>query len=315
MKKKLLTGMIFSAAMSYGQVGINTPQPHPSSDLTLASENKGLLLNRVILKNTTNAAPLAGHVAGMVVYNTVTDGDVTPGEYYNDGSKWVRTEALESWLAAGTMVKASESTQNIYRIGKVGIGDFSSSNEILVASLQVKGAIRGGEYDRNEIPGKNSIAVGSAGNSAKGDSGAAFGFGNSAGGDYSLAAGYGNYSSNIATVALGQSNRVNSQFSVAIGSNHTIGKTVLGGSVAIGTQNTVNHDNSIVLGGHGTSTKSEQLVFSSFIGGIRFQDKVTSSTNSGNGIREYADNAAALAAGLESGTLYRTGDVLKIVHQ
>ena len=30
--------------------------------------------------------------------------------------------------------------------------------------------------------------------------------------------------------------------------------------------------------------------------------------------REYADNAAAIAAGLTAGQLYRTGDFLKIVH-
>lgn len=33
------------------------------------------------------------------------------------------------------------------------------------------------------------------------------------------------------------------------------------------------------------------------------------------GCNEYADNAAALAAGLPIGALYRTGDVLKVVHQ
>lgn len=32
------------------------------------------------------------------------------------------------------------------------------------------------------------------------------------------------------------------------------------------------------------------------------------------GIQEYADNAAATAAGLTAGALYRTGDILKIVH-
>ena len=32
------------------------------------------------------------------------------------------------------------------------------------------------------------------------------------------------------------------------------------------------------------------------------------------GIAEYADNAAALTAGLTAGAFYRTGDVLKIVH-
>ena len=29
---------------------------------------------------------------------------------------------------------------------------------------------------------------------------------------------------------------------------------------------------------------------------------------------EYADNAAAIAAGLTSGQVYRTGDLLKVVH-
>lgn len=32
------------------------------------------------------------------------------------------------------------------------------------------------------------------------------------------------------------------------------------------------------------------------------------------GISEYADNAAASGAGLPAGTLYKTGDILKIVH-
>lgn len=37
-------------------------------------------------------------------------------------------------------------------------------------------------------------------------------------------------------------------------------------------------------------------------------------TPSFTGILEYADNAAALTAGLVAGNVYRTGDVLKIVH-
>lgn len=31
-------------------------------------------------------------------------------------------------------------------------------------------------------------------------------------------------------------------------------------------------------------------------------------------VQEYADNAAAITAGLNAGQVYRTGDVLKIVH-
>jgi hypothetical protein len=37
-------------------------------------------------------------------------------------------------------------------------------------------------------------------------------------------------------------------------------------------------------------------------------------TISGAGILEYADNAAALAAGLTATNVYRTGDQLKVVH-
>jgi hypothetical protein len=52
--------------------------------------NLGLALPRVELTSTTGFAPLKAHVAGMMVYNTTTNGEVTPGTYYNTGSGWVR---------------------------------------------------------------------------------------------------------------------------------------------------------------------------------------------------------------------------------
>ena len=63
---------------------------NPNAVLEMQSNNKGMLLPRVALTATTNAAPLSAHVAGMYVYNTATTGDVTPGNYYNDGTKWYR---------------------------------------------------------------------------------------------------------------------------------------------------------------------------------------------------------------------------------
>ncbi|MFK5959302.1 MAG: hypothetical protein QM495_10615, partial [Lutibacter sp.] len=50
--------------------------------------NKGFLPPRVALTSTTSASPLAAHVAGMVVYNTATAGDVIPGLYVNNGTAW-----------------------------------------------------------------------------------------------------------------------------------------------------------------------------------------------------------------------------------
>ncbi|MGJ1198937.1 hypothetical protein ACR78J_21725, partial [Sphingobacterium spiritivorum] len=65
--------------------------PNKDAILELSSKYKGLLFSRVELQSTTNPAPLQSnqHVAGMMVYNTVKVGDVSPGIYYNDGNKWI----------------------------------------------------------------------------------------------------------------------------------------------------------------------------------------------------------------------------------
>ncbi|NDV46797.1 hypothetical protein D0T49_07025 [Paludibacter sp. 221] len=70
--------------------------PNDNAILELASANKGLLLPRVTLTDTETPSPLNNHVAGMAVYNTATAGAddvaVTPGMYYNDGTRWVRQQ-------------------------------------------------------------------------------------------------------------------------------------------------------------------------------------------------------------------------------
>lgn len=63
------------------------------------SSSKGMLFPRVALTSTDKADPMTAHVKGMVVYNTATTAyatgtdmstRVSPGLYYNDGSKWER---------------------------------------------------------------------------------------------------------------------------------------------------------------------------------------------------------------------------------
>jgi len=63
--------------------------PNGSAGLDINFVDKGLLMPRVALQSTTGFAPLSAHVAGMIVYNTAKAGDVSPGYYYNDGSKWI----------------------------------------------------------------------------------------------------------------------------------------------------------------------------------------------------------------------------------
>ncbi|MEC4034601.1 hypothetical protein [Myroides odoratimimus] len=76
------------AQTKIGVVGKSNPDVNTNAILELEAENKGLLLPRVALTETTKANPLSAHVSGMTVYNTATVADVVPGFYYNDGSKW-----------------------------------------------------------------------------------------------------------------------------------------------------------------------------------------------------------------------------------
>lgn len=150
MKKILLCTSLLFAASAYSQVGINTPTPHPDSDLTLASDDKGLLLNRVRLTNTTDASPLATPENGMMIYNISTDitssnplYPIIPGGvgvYYWDNTGWVSVKsqtggaAIEPWYVAGTTTPATANNQNIYQTGRVGIGNSNPSAPLTVGS-------------------------------------------------------------------------------------------------------------------------------------------------------------------------------------
>lgn len=86
----MLTLIIFGAANVKAQVTIGSQNdPNAGAVLDLQSTTKGLLLPRVVLTSTTSGTPIA-HTAGMIVYNTATSNDVTPGYYYNNGTKWLR---------------------------------------------------------------------------------------------------------------------------------------------------------------------------------------------------------------------------------
>lgn len=86
----LLVLAIMAFTNLHAQVGIGTTAPNADAELDITSTTRGLLLPRLALTNTTSPAPLTADVAGMVVYNTATAGDVTPGFYYNDGTDWIR---------------------------------------------------------------------------------------------------------------------------------------------------------------------------------------------------------------------------------
>lgn len=117
------------------KIGNNSTVVNTNSVLELESAAKGLLLPRVALISTTAFTPLTGHIAGMTVYNTSTAGtaptNVTPGLYYNDGTKWARSLGQNNiftyydWLKTGNLqtTATGDNSVNIYHTaGNVGIG-------------------------------------------------------------------------------------------------------------------------------------------------------------------------------------------------
>lgn len=61
------------------------------------------------------------------------------------------------------------------------------------------------------------------------------------------------------------------------------------------------------------SLETKNFTFADVISFLQ-QNLLILNTPSLTGVLEYADNAAAVTAGLAVGKIYRTGDVLKIVH-
>ena len=100
----LFIGLLISVSGFSQNVAINASgnPPNASAGLDVDFPNKGLLIPRIALTGTVGFAPLSGHVAGMIVYNTATVSDVVPGFYYDDGTKWIA--GFPSGIAVGNML-------------------------------------------------------------------------------------------------------------------------------------------------------------------------------------------------------------------
>ena len=80
--------VFFANLQAQFKVGTNVKNINPNAMFQVDAANKGILIPRLQLVQSTNFAPLSAHVQGMIAYNTATSNDVVPGFYYNDGVKW-----------------------------------------------------------------------------------------------------------------------------------------------------------------------------------------------------------------------------------
>ena len=99
------------------------------------TSDKGLLIPRVKLIETSDPSPLSSFVEGLIVYNIESGNDVEHGFYYCDGNQWILlkpsddiTFPVEPWLVAGTDEQANSVHDNIYHLGEVVIGRSGETN-------------------------------------------------------------------------------------------------------------------------------------------------------------------------------------------
>lgn len=96
--------VLLSQVSVWSQVGVGTTSPEGAFDVT--STNDGVLIPRVALTATNNAAPLTAPAVSELIYNTATVGGangVSPGYYYWDGSSWVTLLTVKNggWFLTG----------------------------------------------------------------------------------------------------------------------------------------------------------------------------------------------------------------------
>ncbi len=69
-------------------VGIGTATPHQSARLDVTASNKGMLVPRVMLKNSIDISTIPGPAKSLLVFNLKDSADVKPGYYYWNDTVW-----------------------------------------------------------------------------------------------------------------------------------------------------------------------------------------------------------------------------------
>ncbi len=132
--KLILVAIVMIASnMLTAQVAINTDgsTPDASAMLDVKSSNKGFLPPRIALSSTTDVTTISSPAISLLVYNTASTADVTPGYYYWDGSVW---KSLTSSTKKSITINAFS----------VGLGAYSNgSNSVYVNGKNVSTSGRG----------------------------------------------------------------------------------------------------------------------------------------------------------------------------
>lgn len=83
--------MLFLPNITFTQVSFNTHGYNPdlSAMLKAKSNDKGLLIPQIALTRENNTSKIAAPVTSLLICNTTTVSEITPGYYFNSGTRGV----------------------------------------------------------------------------------------------------------------------------------------------------------------------------------------------------------------------------------
>ncbi|WP_169720781.1 autotransporter outer membrane beta-barrel domain-containing protein, partial [Arenibacter certesii] len=104
----------FATTNAIAQQGFGTNQPDKSAAVHIQSSKRGLLIPRLKLSSTTVASPVTAPAESLLVYNTATAGDVTPGYYYWQAGKWVRFAMVQDISSLETVTTLTDNANGTF---------------------------------------------------------------------------------------------------------------------------------------------------------------------------------------------------------
>ncbi|NHN24746.1 hypothetical protein FIA58_003570 [Flavobacterium jejuense] len=271
----LLTIACCFTSFLFSQVGIGTTTPSASSALEIKSKNSGLLIPRISLLSTTDTTTITSPATSLLIYNTATASDVTPGFYYWD-TVWKKigssvasaTGSISGWdLTGNTLSTGSEylGTNNYYpllfKVNNSNFGRFHPNGGLAIGS--------GATSNDN-----NSIAIGTSANASTSNEAVAIGRSSIASGFQSLALGLSSSATNNETVAIGKVSSATGFKSIALGVSATSSNNntlALGNSAiasgqqatALGTEANASAQNATAIGYQATATQANSIILGS----------------------------------------------------
>lgn len=219
MKTLGIAAMLLFGGTLYGQVGIGTTTPNPSSIVDITSNTSGILLPRM-LQSQRDA--ISTPATGLLIYQT----DGAPGFYSYDGTNWVAIASTgasgEFQSVSGVVLNTTAIASDDFVFGSSQLDNNTSGNtdDARLFFDKSKGAFRAGDVSSSQWDNAN-VGTGSfaAGNNtiASGTSSTALGSGSSASGSNSTALGNGTSASGAFSSAFGNATRATGFGSTSVG--------------------------------------------------------------------------------------------------